>query len=66
MPDINVLRQLDESGGYLLQASVRVQDGSKPEMMNKGQSELLGFKESMKGSVDLRVVDRLSLDTRFR
>lgn len=66
MTDINALQPLDESGAYLLQAAVRVQDGSKPEDMNKGQSELLGFKESMRGSVDLRVVDRLSLDTRFR
>ncbi|KAI9664593.1 MAG: Mediator of RNA polymerase II transcription subunit 18 [Bathelium mastoideum] len=66
MPDINALLPLDESGSYLLQASVRVQDGSKPEIFNKAQSELLGFKETMKGSLDLRVVDRLSLDTRYR
>lgn len=65
-PDLDILRPLDESGSYLLQASVRVEDGSKPNNLNRGQSELLRFKDMMKGSVDLRVVDRLSLDTRCR
>ncbi|KAL9097231.1 MAG: hypothetical protein Q9165_000658 [Trypethelium subeluteriae] len=66
MPNPDALSPLDESGSYLLQASIRVLDGNKPEIVNTAQTELLKFKERMKGSVDLRVVDRLSLDTRFR
>lgn len=60
------LRLLDESGAYILQASVRVQDGSKVETVQRGASELLGLRETLKGVVELEVVDRLSLDTRVR
>ena len=66
MPGIDALHPLDGSSSYLLQAAVRVQDGSKPNVVTQGQNELLRLKEMMKGSIDLRVVDRLSLDTRFR
>ena len=59
-------RLLDPSGTYILQASVRVQDGSKVETMAKGANELLGLKETLKGVVDLEIGDRLALDTRVR
>ena len=59
-------RLLDPSGTYILQASVRVQDGSKVETMTKGVNELLGLKEILKGVVDLEIGDRLALDTRIR
>lgn len=57
---------LDLSGSYILQASVRVQDGSKPESMTLGITELQAFKEMMKGVVDLEVGDRLAMDTRVK
>ena len=57
---------LDPSGTYILQASLRVQDGSKVETMTKGVNELLGLKETLKGVVDLEIGDRLALDTRVR
>lgn len=59
-------RLLDPSGTYILQASVRVQDGSKVEIMTKGVNELLGLKETLKGVVELEIGDRLALDTRVR
>lgn len=59
-------RLLDGSGGYILQASIRVQDGSKVEIMTIGINELLAFKEMLKGVVDLDMAERLSLDTRVR
>lgn len=59
-------RLLDLSGTYILQASVRVQDGSKVESMTKGVNELLGLKETLKGVVELEIGDRLALDTRVR
>ena len=59
-------RLLDPSGGYILQASVRVQDGSKVETMTKGVNELMGLKEMLKGCVELEMGDRLALDTRVR
>ena len=59
-------RLLDPSGAYILQASVRVQDGSKVETMTKGVNELLGLKETLKGVVELEIGDRLALDPRVR
>lgn len=59
-------RLLDPSGTYILQASVRVQDGSKVETMTKGVNELLSLKETLKGVVELEIGDRLALDTRVR
>lgn len=56
----------DRSGSYILQASIRVQDGSKPESMTLGITELQAFKEMMKGVVNLEVGDRLAMDTRVK
>ena len=50
----------------MLQASVKVQDGSKPDIMSKGIQELLALKEMLKGCVKLEIGERLALDTRVR
>ena len=60
------LKPLDKSGGFLLQASVRVQDGSKVETMTRGATELLALRETLKGVIGLEMVERLALDTRVR
>ena len=65
-PPVSALELLDASGAWALKASVRVLDGSKPELMTRGTNELLEFKELMKGCLDLRVGDRLALDTRVK
>lgn len=65
-PPCNMPRPLDDSGGYILQASVRLQDKGKPEVLTAGLNELENFKARMKGVVDLKAPDRLSLDTRLR
>ncbi|MCJ1271717.1 Mediator of RNA polymerase II transcription subunit 18 [Lobaria immixta] len=59
-------RLLDPSGAYILQVALRVSDGSKPELMTRGITELLALKEMLKGVVELAVAERLSLDTRVR
>ncbi|MCJ1249971.1 Mediator of RNA polymerase II transcription subunit 18 [Trapelia coarctata] len=66
LPPLETLRPLDLSGGFILQASVRVQDGNRPETMKAATNELVKFKEVMKGVVDMEVGDRLALDTRMR
>ncbi|KAI9815121.1 MAG: Mediator of RNA polymerase II transcription subunit 18 [Pycnora praestabilis] len=65
-PSPQSLAPLDPSDAYILQASVRVQDGNKPESMTLGINELRGFKELMKGVLDMEVGDRLALDTRVK
>ena len=59
-------RLLDPSETYTLQASIRVQDGSKVETMTKGANELFSLKENLKGVVELEISDRLALDIRVR
>jgi mediator of RNA polymerase II transcription subunit 18, fungi type len=66
LPYFSDLQLLDKSGSWILQSSVRVLDGSKPESMALGINELKAFKDQMKGVVDLEVGDRLALDTRVR
>ena len=58
--------KLDQSAGYMLQASVRVQDGSKVELINSAIKELNGVKETLKGVVELEAGERLAMDTRLR
>lgn len=62
----NMLKPLDDSGGYILQASIRLQDRGKPEVLTAGISELENFKARMKGVVEMKAPDRLSLDTRMK
>ena len=60
------LEPTDENGAYLLHAYVRVQDGSSPDVVTRGTAELIQLKDMLKGAIDLRVVDRLSLDMRVK
>lgn len=55
-----------DPGSYILQASLRVADGTKPDQMARGVKELMALKEMLKGSVELEMVDRMALDTRVR
>ena len=64
--DMSHARLLDPSGTYTLEAQIKVQDGSKVELMNRGMNELQNLKETLKGVVDLDVGDRLAMDTRVR
>ncbi|KAI9676782.1 MAG: Mediator of RNA polymerase II transcription subunit 18 [Trizodia sp. TS-e1964] len=66
LPPLKSLRLLDPSGGYILQASIRLQDGGKPESISLGVDELKQFKELTKGVIELDAGERLALDTRVK
>ena len=66
LPPLESLCPLDPSGSYILQAAIRIADGSKPESMALGIDELKGIRESLQGIVNLEVGDRLALDTRVK
>lgn len=66
IPPLNSMQPIDSSGSYVLQASVRVMDGTKPELVTSATKELLAVQAELKGVVGLRVVDRLALDTRVK
>ena len=57
---------LDPSGTWLVEAVVRVEDGSNSKLMEQAMQELMSFKKQMEGSVEMRVPDRLAMDTRVK
>ncbi|KAK4549779.1 hypothetical protein LTR36_005080 [Oleoguttula mirabilis] len=59
-------RPVDPSGSYLFEACVRVEDGTNSKLTEQAMSELQALKNQLEGAVDLRVPDRLSLDTRVK
>ena len=65
-PGETVLKPLDPQNSYILSATIRIADGSKPSLVKIAQQELDALKTRLKGVVDLRAPDRLSMDTRAR
>ncbi|EEP77072.1 conserved hypothetical protein [Uncinocarpus reesii 1704] len=66
LPPLEAMVPLDPSGGYILQASITVQDSGNPDLMKAASQRLLGLKEHLKSAVKLEPADRLSLDTRVK
>ncbi|MCJ1279118.1 Mediator of RNA polymerase II transcription subunit 18 [Puttea exsequens] len=64
--DMAQQRLLDASGTWVLQAGLRVQDGSKVETMAQGVNELVGVREMLRGVVELEIGERLAMDTRVK
>ena len=66
LPVLDECKMLDPSGSYLLEACVRAEDGNNSKLMEQARDELLAFRKHMEGAIDLRVPDRLALDTRVK
>lgn len=60
------LKPVDESGSWIVDATVRVEEGAGAEVLERGKKELERFRQGMEGCVDLKAGDRLSLDVRVR
>ncbi|KAH6639530.1 mediator complex, subunit Med18 [Boeremia exigua] len=65
-PAFEALQLLDQSGTYILEAKVRVQDFKDASVLESGVGELKAFQTSMKGCVELSLPDRLTMDTRVK
>lgn len=63
---ITELQVLDASGTYLVEVSVRMADRKNTAIASQAIAELESFKKNVEGVIDLRVPDRLALDTRVR
>lgn len=63
---ISDLRVLDPSGTYMVEVSVRMEDRKNTAIASQAVAELESFKKNVEGVIDLRVPDRLALDTRVR
>jgi len=66
VPAIAEMELVDASGGFVLEATVRIEDRSKTVLMQRAMEGLGWLKGELKGVVELRVPERLSLDTRVR
>ncbi|PSK53102.1 hypothetical protein B9Z65_3302 [Elsinoe australis] len=66
LPPLEELILLDGSGAFVLETTVRIEDRSKPTLVSAATEQLLALKNELKGSIDLRVPERLSMDTRVR
>ena len=60
------LQLLDPSGTFLVEAMARIEDRTKPALLASAVQELNSFRQLVKGAIDLRVPERLSLDTRVK
>ncbi|KAG8624254.1 hypothetical protein KVT40_007321 [Elsinoe batatas] len=66
LPALEDLALLDASGAFVLEATVRVEDRSKPALVQGAMEQLLALRNELKGAIELRVPERLSMDTRVR
>ncbi|KAF2461504.1 Med18 protein-domain-containing protein [Lineolata rhizophorae] len=66
LPPFGSLHPLDSSGAYMLKTTVRLADGTRPDLTRAGLNELYGFRDTMKGVLELKMVQRLALDTRVK
>lgn len=66
LPSISELTPLDQSGTFLFEAYVRVEDRTNSTLTDMALRELRAFRETLKGCLDLKVPDRLAMDTRVR
>ncbi|EME84001.1 uncharacterized protein MYCFIDRAFT_195181 [Pseudocercospora fijiensis CIRAD86] len=57
---------IDPSGSWIIETSIRVEDGNNSNLTDKAKQELLAFKETMDGALDLIAPDRLALDSRVK
>lgn len=64
LPAFENLRLFDQADGWVLKASLKVEDGSKPADMQAATDILMKAKLDLAGSFDLVAPDRFSLDTR--
>jgi mediator of RNA polymerase II transcription subunit 18 len=59
------LKPLDPSGGYIVEAKIRLSD-SNPALIKTGEDQLMGLRNRLNGVVEMKVPERLALDTRVK
>lgn len=59
------LKPLDPSGAYLVEAKIRLAD-SNPALIKTGEDQLMGLRSRLTGVVEMKVPERLALDTRVK
>lgn len=65
-PALKWFNMLDDSGAYIVDASIRLEDRSNSKLADLAVKELMDTKRLLQGAIELYVPDRLSLDTRVK
>lgn len=65
-PALENANLLDQSGAWLVEVCIRVDDGGNTGLRDKATKELEGLKRELEGAVDLAMPDRLALDPRVK
>jgi len=60
------LQLFDPSNTYMVEVSVRMEDRKNTKIADQAYAELLTFQRTVDGVIDLRVPQRLALDTRVK
>jgi len=60
------LDYVDPSDAFVLEALIRTIDNPSPALRERATEELLKLAKLLEGAVDLRVVERLALDTEVK
>jgi mediator of RNA polymerase II transcription subunit 18 len=63
---LSELQLLDPSNTYMVEVSVRMEDRKNTKIAEQAIAELLQFQNAVEGVIDLRVPQRLALDTRVK
>lgn len=63
---VYALQVLDGSGTFMVEVSLRVEDRKNTKIAEAAVAEMAAFRRSVEGVLDLRVPDRLALDTRVK
>jgi mediator of RNA polymerase II transcription subunit 18 len=63
---LSKLQLLDPSNTYMVEVSVRMEDRKNTKIAEQAIAELLQFQNAVEGVIDLRVPQRLALDTRVK
>ncbi len=66
LPPYESLTSFDPESKWMLTASVIISDKDDPEQMKKGSAKLMFCKSEFEGVFDLKVLDRLTFDTRVK
>jgi mediator of RNA polymerase II transcription subunit 18 len=60
------LQLFDPSNTYMVEVSVRMEDRKNVKITSQAHAELMKFQNAVEGVIDLRVPQRLALDTRVK
>lgn len=66
LPLLSECRAVDPSGAYMIDATIRFADATNNKLAEQAIKQIMAFKGSMDGAVDLHAPNRLALDPRVK